>query len=115
LGIFGYVEDARFSPQGDRILIRSGGVHEYDAHSGARIRNYGRTRDVAASYSADAQRVAVTSELGFTTIYDAVTGEETLRLEEGGFVIFARDGTALLANGGPGGLTYWPGRKESAR
>jgi hypothetical protein len=48
------------------------------------------------------------------TIFDAVTGQETLRLTGNGVLIFARNGQSLISNvsndGPDGDLNYWPGR-----
>jgi WD40 repeat protein len=113
-GKFADVIDACFSPRGDRVLIREvgpHGVYEYDAVTGAHIRDYSDGRPASMCYSADGQRIAVASEMGFISIHDAVTGEETLRLDGGGHaLVFASDGTSLLGNGAPdGGLYHWPG------
>ena len=111
-----YAGGACFSPTGDRILILYNGVHEYDAYTGTHIRDYTQEQPTAVSYSADGQRIAVASQLGYVAIHDAVTGEETLRLDAGaGAIVFARDGTSLLTSEAPDrGLYFWQGMKETA-
>ena len=111
--------DACSSPNSARVLLRTVGAHgvsEYDTATGSYIGNYSHSRPAAMSYSADGQRIAVASEMGFITIHDAITGEETLRLDGGGYaIVFASDGTSLLTNGAPdSGFFYWPGKKETA-
>ncbi len=115
LGQIQNVAEAHFSPSGTCVLVRATGVHEYNADTGKQIRDYSQERPAAMSYSADGQRIAITSLLGFVAIYDAVTGEETLRLEgTTGTTVFARDGKSLLANLAPdGGLYFWPGKEET--
>jgi hypothetical protein len=104
--------EAHFSPDGGRILILGPGAYENDANSGAEIRDYS-AEGAPRAYSADGQRVAVASHPDFIAICDALTGEETLRLDAtAGAIVFASDGTSLLSNGAPdGGLYFWPGQK----
>jgi len=116
LGKIAHVSHACLSPHGDRILVLGDGLCEYDAHSGARIREYSYVQANAMSYSAEGERIAVSSNLGFIAIHDAITGEETLRLDGGAYaMVFASDGASLLASGAPdGGLYLWPGKKATS-
>lgn len=111
---FHSVRLATFSPQGDRVLVVSGdGVLEYDVDTGRRIRRLSHELATAASYSADAQRIAVAFEAGYVSNYDAITGEETLQLDRGASaIVFARDGTSLLTVDRQDGSPYlWLGSK----
>jgi WD40 repeat protein len=106
---------ACFSSTGDRILLLNHfGVTEYDVDTGKRIRTFNQEAVTATTYSADAQRIAVAYESGYVCIYDALTGEETLRIDAAASeLLFSRDGTSLVTDGAPdGGLYYWPGKKE---
>jgi WD40 repeat protein len=109
------IREAHFSPGGDRVVLMSPGVPEYDAYTGAKIREYvDRSIPLGTiNYSADGQRLAVYSLLGYTTIHDVATGEETIRLEGGAVgLLFASDGTSMVMSGAPdGGLFFWPGKK----
>jgi serine/threonine protein kinase/WD40 repeat protein len=111
LGKFPAVRGARFSPNGERVMVFSDSLAEYDTRTGKQTRNYTQGRESEATYSADGQRIAVSSYLDFITIYDAVTGEETLRLNGGAATLFSRDGTSLLSQSSPYGLYFWPGKK----
>jgi WD40 repeat protein len=109
--------EASFSPGGNRLLVVNGSVYERGTNPVEQIRDYiydTRRSAIAASWSADGQRIAIASSLGIVTIFDAVTGEETLRLDAPATaMIFARDGTSVVTNGAPdGGLYLWPGKKE---
>jgi WD40 repeat protein len=109
-----FIRNARFSPNGDRILITHGdGVHEHDAYNGKHLRGFSNDLATAMSYSVDAQRIAVAYEPGYACMYDTLTGEETLRLElRASAILFASDGTSLVTDGAhDGGLYFWPGKK----
>lgn len=110
----GGVQMARFSPDGARILVTLNQVQEFDARTGANIRTFSTPRTLAASYSPDGQRIAVASNLGFVTVFDAVTGEEMLRLDAGVCheFLFSADRHSLLMQS-DGGLYCWPGRGEA--
>ncbi|RIK72138.1 MAG: hypothetical protein DCC67_19685 [Planctomycetota bacterium] len=108
---------ARFSPDGNRVAVAAllrgtSGVHEYETLTGTLVRSYVHDRIVALAYSADGERLAIASGLGYTAIHDTQTGEETLRLESSvqRHLLFAPDGTALASDGPPdGGVFLWPG------
>ena len=67
------------------------------------------------TYSSDGRRIAVGVLQGGIFVYDATTGEETLRLDSDPSyvqkVVFATDGTSLVSDGGMGGLYLWPGKR----
>ena len=91
-------------------------VAEYDATTGRLIRDYKEGYPIAIKYSADGQRIAVTSKLGFITIYDALIGEQLLRLDLKGetmaLPVCASNRTSLVSSGAPdGGFYFWPGQK----
>jgi WD40 repeat protein len=114
IGQIANIREAVFSPDGERILIVGDDVAEYDATTGRPIREYKDRGPLAVNYSADGQRIAIKSDLGFITIYDALTGEQTLRLETGGHgpLVFGSGRTSLVATGAPdGGFYFWPGQK----
>jgi serine/threonine protein kinase/WD40 repeat protein len=111
LGKFPTVRGARFSPNGERVLVFSDSLAEYDTRTGKQTRYYTQGRESEATYSADGQRIAVSSYLEFIMIYDAVTGEETLRLDGGAATLFSREGTSFLSQSSPYGLYFWPGKK----
>jgi hypothetical protein len=112
LGRLGQILMAEFSPTDDRLLIaRGAAVDEYDTLSGTLIRSFPVIHPAYMCYSPDSERIAVASQLRVVTIFDAVTGQETLRLVGAGDLVFARDGRSLLSNDAPyGGLCYWPGK-----
>jgi WD40 repeat protein len=116
LGRFSDLREAVFSPSGERILVAGEVVAEYDATTGRLIRDYKEDSPIGINYSADGQRIAVTSGLGFITIYDALIGEQLLRLDvkvgDNAFPVFASNRTSLVVGGASdGGFHYWPGRK----
>jgi WD40 repeat protein len=110
------VKMACFSPDGGRILVTPGGdyeVYEFDARTGARIRVFSTRGTTAANYSGDGQRIGIASNLGFLTVFDAVTGEETLRLDTdfSDGLMFAANHRSLLVHDGR--VVYcWPGKDE---
>jgi WD40 repeat protein len=108
------VKMARFSPDGTRILVTLKQVCEYDARTGAQIRTFSTRSTSAANYSGDGQRIGIASNLGFLTVFDAVTGEETLRLDTSYWdgLVFAADHLSLIVHNG--GVVYcWPGKSDS--
>ena len=109
--------NACFSPNGERILVTSQHVREFNAFTGAHVHDFPHEYPQGVTYSADGQRIAIASGSGYVAIHDAITGEETLRLEVGGDkVVFARDGTSLLTTGAPDyGLFLRPGKKDAPR
>jgi hypothetical protein len=114
LGSFDRPTAACFSPIGDRVLLIAGAkVREYDIGHSKWVREFSEEGATTIRYSADAQRIAIAFENGgYTCIYDALTGEETLRLDiRASEILFAGDGKSLLTDGAPdGGLYYWPGK-----
>jgi serine/threonine protein kinase/WD40 repeat protein len=105
--------NAVFSPDGKRILCDGYDLGEYDTATGKLVRNYECGPRNGCNYSADAQRIAVISQMGFLTIYDTLTGEQTLRLDSGGCgaLVFASDGMSLVACAADGGFCCWSGQK----
>jgi WD40 repeat protein len=105
---------ACFSPSGERILLLAGGkVREYHFDDSKWIHTFNEESATAMRYSADAERIAIAFENGgYTSIYDSLTGEETLRLDvRASEILFSSDGQSLVTDGAPdGGLYYWPGR-----
>jgi WD40 repeat protein len=110
---------ARFSPDGKRILVRGTHLNEYDARTGDWLRELVVEGPGEFCYSADSQRIAVSSWLGYVAIFDAITGEETLRLDTRAdgcsAIVFADDGTSLLMRDQNGNdLLLWQGSCETS-
>ncbi|MFO0789328.1 MAG: serine/threonine-protein kinase [Pirellulales bacterium] len=104
---------AQFSPDGSRILVIANGVFEHDASTGQQLHEYNLAAPAAGCYSHDQQRVAISSNLGVIAIFDAVTGEELIRLGGAGAPKFSPDGQSLVAtDAATGGLIFWPGLEK---
>jgi hypothetical protein len=107
---------ACMTPNGDRVFVFARRSCEFNAATGKLIREFAHESAYAAAYSADAERIAIASGIGYIAIHDAATGEETLRLEGAGAgagrrILFSSDGTSLVTDGAPnGGLYFWPGK-----
>jgi WD40 repeat protein len=118
LGEMPTVQEARFSSDGDRLLICGVQLFEYDARTGDRIRVIPVEGTGTPCYSPDSQRIAVMSGLGYVAIIDAATGEEMLQLDTEAdgcsALVFASDGTSLLMRDHHcNSLSLWPGNSET--